>query len=191
MTSNHAGAGPPRIERKKGMKFGIGMILGLLGGLLGLVGVFLPWASASAGGITISVTGACFGGMGSIDVPGVGAFPCGQFVSGEGAIYAWGVLAFSVLGLIFVLPGKKATSTLALVMGLLVVVLAGIAIARISQLLAQVPGMSLGYGIMLSIVGGILLLVGGVFAMRAAGKAAGMMPAPVPPPMETPPNPPM
>lgn len=168
------------------MKIGKGAIIGLLGGLLGLVGVFLPWASASAGPVTISVTGACLGGIGSIDMGGV-SIPCSLAASGEGAIYAYGILAFSVLGLIFVILGKRSTSMLALIFGLLTIILAGVAIARLSSILAAAPGASLGYGIILCIVGGILLLLGSVLAMGEAKKAM-MGPAPMPmaPPMPPP-----
>src|SRR3972149_8906390 len=115
------------------MKIGKGAIIGLIGGLLGLVGVFLPWVTASALGVTISVPGACLAGIGNIDVGGI-PIPCSTAASGEGSIYVYGILAFSILGLIFVLLGKRGTAILALVFGLLDVILAGVAMARLASL---------------------------------------------------------
>jgi uncharacterized membrane protein YidH (DUF202 family) len=79
---------------------------------------------------------------------------------------------------------------LAMVFGLLALVPAGVAIARVSQALGAlgaipVVTISPGYGIFLCIVGGLLLMIGGFLAMGDAKKAAMM-----PPPMSAMPPPP-
>lgn len=182
------------------MKIGKGAIIGLIGGILGLVGVFLPWLtmSASVGPISVSVSasGMQMGG-GTLDLSGQ-AVPVG---SSEFSIYVYGILALSILGLIIVLLGKKVTAIVALLFGLLTTILAIVAYVRISSLssslqalLGSVPGVTFsvgpGFGLYLCIIGGIILLFGGVLAMMDAKKAA-MAPAPMPmPPMGPAPPPP-
>ena len=152
------------------MKIGKWAILGLVGGLLGLVGVFLPWVSVAG----VSVSGSCLGGIGTISVGGL-SIPCPA--SAEGSIYAFGILGFSVLGLIFSLLGKKMTTMLSMIFGLLTLILAGVAIARVSSVLAF-PGVSIGYGIILCIVGGVLLFISGLLAWMEMRKAGAMAPQP-------------
>jgi len=180
------------------MKIGKGAIIGLVGGLLGLVGVFLPWltVSASVGPISVSasVSGISMGG-GTLDLGTGTAIPVG---ASEFSIYVYGILAFSVLGLIVVMLGKRSTAMLALVFGLLTTILAIVAVVRMSQLASAlqalipvVPGMTVsigaGIGLYLCVIGGIILLLGGVLAMGDAKKAM-MAPAPMPmaPPMPPP-----
>ncbi len=173
------------------MKIGKGAIIGILGGLMGLIGVFLPWVtlSASVGPITISlsVPGTCVGGVGGIAIAGVGTQPC--VGSAEGAIYFYGILLLSLLGLIVSLLGRKMTSMLALVFGVLVLLLGVVAAARVVAALGAIgstPGLtiSIGYGLILSIIGGVILLVGGFLGWTEA-KKAGM--ATMPPDMSAPP----
>lgn len=169
------------------MKIGKGAIVGLLGGLLGLIGVFLPWVTASAGAISLSLPGTCVGGIGSIEIPVVGSQRCPG--SSEGAIYFYGIFVLSILGLIVSLLGRKMTSMLALVFGVLVLVLGVVAAARVVASagdIGSVPGVtiSIGYGLILSIIGGVILLVGGFLGWSEA-KKAGM--APMAPDMSAPP----
>ena len=158
------------------MKIGIGKILGLVGGILAIVGVVLPWATASGTvmGMTISMSAS-----------GLDAAKSG----GEWVAYVYGTAIFGVLGLIFVLISKKSTTMLAFVFGLLALILSGVALVRITQLIGglSAPGVSVGAGIGLYIcvVGGLLLLIGCLLAFKAVGAqaqvAAPLMAAPPPP----------
>jgi hypothetical protein len=178
------------------MRIGKGAVVGLLGGLLGLIGVFLPWVTVSASllGVTVlslSLPGTCIAGIGSIQVPVVGSVPCAppaEFAT-EGAIYFYGILLLSLLGLIVSLLGRKMTSMLALVFGVLVLLLGVVATVRVVSFFGGfggVPGLtiSIGYGLILCIIGGVILLVGGFLGWTEA-KKAGM--TTMPPDMSAPP----
>ncbi len=170
------------------MKIGKGAILGLIGGLLGLVGVFLPWFTVSALGVSFGFTGLQLASA-TIDVGGV---PFPNPYANVFSIAVYGTIAFSVLGLIVVMLGKKITAILAALFGVLTLAMAGLGAAQATALAATIPpGIPVtagaGVGIYLSIVGGLLLLIGGILAIGDAKKA--MMsgaPMPMAPPMPPP-----
>lgn len=146
------------------MKIGMGMILGLVGGLLAVVSVFLAWVSipglGGISGISLASLAAAFGGA-------------------ELSVYVYGTLAFGILGLILSLLGKKMTSILALIFGLLTILMPVIFLARIS---ASGGGGFIGVGVYVGIFGGLLLLIGGFMGWREAKKAAMTPAVPMAPP---------
>ena len=144
------------------MKLGMGLILGLVGGLLGIVSVFLAWVSILGVGIS------------GISLASVAAqFPGG----GEFVIYVYGTVGFAALGLILSLLQKKMTTMLALIFGLLTLLMPVIFLARISS---QGGGGFVGVGVYVGIVGGLILFIGSLLGWREAKKAGAMTPPPAP-----------
>lgn len=142
------------------MKIGMGAIIGLVGGLLVIVGTFLPWANVTGGGVSEDVTGAM--------VP----------------IFGLLVILFGVLGLVFAVIPRPVFGILAMVFGILALVFLLIAYLGIS-LVSGISGgsVSLSYGLYLALIGAILLIVGGPLAYRDAKRAqAPPMPMPMAPP---------
>jgi len=127
-----------------------GRILGIIGGLLTVVGVFLPWATA-----TDAYTGT-YASVSGLSVPVFGLL----------------VLLFGVLGLLFVAIGKKITCTLAAVMGIIAFVMALIVYAIWTAILTTIgnPGSMLGtgYGMYMCLVGPWVLVVGSILARKEA-----------------------
>ena len=155
------------------MKIGMGAIIGLVGGLLAVVGVFLPWFSVTSGGQTLSWSGYDLGAA-AVQYPQLAWL----------AIFPLGILAFGILGLILALIPKKVTGILAMLCGILVLVFSFIPL--LIFLLISTIGGGMGIGTPLSFIGGIILMVGGIMAYRDAKKAMtgmpmGAMPSPPPP----------
>lgn len=143
------------------MKIGMGAILGAIGGIIALIGTFLPWGTVTLLGIPIGIPG--WAGVGFLTV------------------------IFAILGLVLVLIPKKITAILALVFGVLALVFALLQYLGVSAVvaLAQLGGGtgSMGVGGYISMLGCILLIVGGGMAYSAAGKmSAPMSPMPMAPP---------
>jgi len=139
----------------------LGRILGIVGALLAVVGVFLPWATATN---TITNTSASASG---ISVPLFGVL----------------VLLFSVLGLVLVLVGKRGTCIGALIMGILAFVFALIVAAIWSAIISTFgvgDVLSIGYGLYMSLAGSIILMVGSVMTL---GELKQIAPQMAPPPM--------
>ena len=122
--------------------------MGLVGGLLTVAGVFLPWATA-----TEPVTGATASASG-IQVPIFGVL----------------VLLFGVLGLVFVLLGKRITYTLGAVMGIISFVMALIVYVIWTAVLTMIgnPGsvLSTGYGMYMCLIGPWILVFGSFWARK-------------------------
>jgi len=146
-----------------------GRIIGIIGGILTMVGVFLPWATVSGGTL-----------IGSVSLLGVLAFP-------------FGILAmiFGIIGLILVAIGKRGMCIGALILGILAFIMILLSFALLSWLAELVAGIGGGlveftvdFGIYIAIVGSIILIIGSGLAMAQAEKP-GMQPvpaAPIPPP---------
>src|SRR5439155_5868397 len=100
------------------MKFGIGRIVGIVGGLLVIIGAVLPWVTISGCTtlcpVTFSGVGAGFGGIGAI--------------------------IFGVLGLIFVAVGKRILAILGMVWGILALLLTGLAFVGFAAIGALYTG---------------------------------------------------
>ena len=164
------------------MRFGKGAAVGLAGGILGLLSVFLPWLvlTASVGPLTLSF------GFSGLALSGNLTIQSAQLSSPypEAAMWAYGILAFSILGLVMGIVGKRSTSIVALLSGVLVTVFAILALVRMPTVTISAPGLSLsvgpGFGIYVGLVGGLLLLTGGLLAWGEAKNVR--MPLPVPPP---------
>ncbi len=153
------------------MKVGLGMVLGIVGGLLTLIGAVLPWATVSGGTLTSPMV---FTGYGI----------------GYGGIL---VLVFGVLGLICVAIPKKVTAILALIWGILALLFAVLSVVGLAAIAQTVGGSGVSvtteYGVYVSLVFSLVLIVGSALAYREARKAAapGMAP-PMAPPMSPPPT---
>jgi len=145
----------------------IGRILGIVAGILTVVGVFLPWISVKdlAGNVT--------------DYSGI-AVPL--------TFFGMMTLIFGLLGLIFVAIGKRGLCIAGLVMGIIAMLFVLIIFAIMTTVLAVGAGsvFSMGIGLIISMVGSILLIIGCAIAFAQAGKKAAPAPpiAPTPPPMQ-------
>lgn len=148
------------------MALGKGAIVGILGGIVAIVGTMLPWwqVTASAGGYI------------SVSVPLLGIFTLGGLL----------VLVFGVLGLVFAALNKPVTQVVALVMGLLAAVIALVMGAFVPTVSVSIPGASgsitAGFGFWISMVGGLLLAVGGALGFVDSRKAPQAWPTQAPPP---------
>jgi hypothetical protein len=147
----------------------MGRILGIVGAILALVGTFLPWATISSDFESITASGIAIFFIG---IP---------------------VLLFAIIGLILVAMPKRGTAIGGFVMGILCLIFMMLAFVVVSILEGLVTGtnieISYDYGLWVSLVGSILLMIGGIWAFVELGKAP---PAPAPmmpmePPMEQPP----
>lgn len=138
-----------------------GSVLGIVGGLLAVVGVFLPWMTATE---TITNTSSSASG---ISVPLFGIL----------------VLLFSALGLVLALVGKRGTCIGAMIMGILAFVFALI-VATIWSAIISTFGvgdiLSIGYGLYITLAGSIILVIGSVMTL---GELKHMAPQMAPPPM--------
>jgi hypothetical protein len=146
------------------MAMSSGRIIGIVGGILVLVGMFLPWLTA-----TNSITGESASLMGAM-------FP----------IFGWLALIFGVLGLIFVAIGSRGMCIAGLIMGILAFIMVLLGFALSATLVSLLSGgiVAVGYGIYISMIGSIILIVGAGLGMGQAKKAAAPPVAPMaPPPM--------
>lgn len=141
--------------------FKTGNILGLVGGLVAVVGVFLPWMTATE---TITNTSTSASG---ISVPLFGIL----------------VLLFSALGLVLVLVGKRGACIGAMIMGILAFVF-GLIVATVWSAIISTFGagdiLSIGYGLYMSLAGSIILVIGSVLTL---GELKQIAPQMAPPPM--------
>lgn len=147
----------------------MGRIVGIIGGILALVGTFLPWATIESSVESISASGIL---LFIVGVP---------------------VLLFAIIGLILVALPKRGTAIGAFVMGILALIFVLLAFVLVGVLEGLVSGTDISitydYGMWISLVGSILLMIGGIWAFVELGKVppvpAPMMP--MEPPMEQPP----
>ena len=143
----------------------IGRILGIVGAILALVGVVLPWV---AGHVAATNTDRSLSGI---------EFP----------LFIFGVplLLFAVVGLVLVAIPKKGTAIAGLIMGIIALVIAMIPMAILASIIVewQIPGevASIGYGLYISLVGAVLLIVGSAIGIKDASA-----PKPMPPPVMQP-----
>ena len=128
--------------------FGIWAILGLVGGLLVIVSMFLPW----------------------ITLPGLAVIGI--------ATGFWGILPFifSIIGLVMCVLRKRAFYIVGGIMGILSFVFPLIIMMIISSIAAafgkiEVGASLLGIGLYLAIIGGLLLTVGGFGGFAQTPKA--------------------
>jgi hypothetical protein len=122
-----------------------GRPLGIVGGILALVGTVLPW-------VTISDA------AGSITASGLEVF-----------IFGIPAMILGVLGLVFLAIEKKGFAIAGLVMGILVLIFAILAVTMTSVIAGfaaytGVVTVGMGYGMYLTLVGAILLIVGGALS---------------------------
>lgn len=139
-----------------------GRILGIVGGLLAVVGIFLPWATAT--NPTTNTSSSASG----ISVP----------------IFGILVALFSVLGLVLVFVGKKGTCTAGAIMGILAFIFAMIFAALWSAIITTFSVgdiFSIGYGLYVTMIGSIILILGSFMARGEAVRS--LTPQVAPPPM--------
>jgi len=126
-------------------------MIGALGGIIAIVGVFLPWVTASVLGVGISVSGwDAYSTLGSYEpliVLIVAIVTLLVAVLTKGMIQKWGTTIF---GLITLILGAYYAMN----------------VASVAGDAAQFVGVtvSVGYGLYLVIVGGIVALIGGIMA---------------------------
>jgi hypothetical protein len=146
------------------MKMNTGSLVGIVGGLLVIIGVVMPWMSDSVGN---SVSGLTAG------------------ISTLGII----LILFGVLGVVMLIPGKRGLAVGSIVFGVLALLLY-LAMLGLSSLLTSMAGtlgasVSVGFGLYLGFIGSILLIVGAVVA-RSQIKTAAAHPAAPPAPPQAP-----
>jgi hypothetical protein len=130
-------AAPPK-------KMTMGLILALIGGLLMLVGTFLPWATVKGTNI--------LGQTEEITVIGA--------VSGIGGIL---VLIMGILVIIMAAIKKPIGAAIFGIIGLIFSGLAFIGISALDTLLSGTEiSVDIGFGIFISLIGCVLALVGGI-----------------------------
>jgi hypothetical protein len=122
-----------------------GRPLGIVGGILALVGCVLPW-------VTISDS------FSSITASGLGVF-----------IFGVPAMILGILGLVFVAIPKRGFAIAGLIMGILVMIFVVLAITMTSVIAGYatytgVVTVSMDYGMYVTLVGAILLMVGGGLA---------------------------
>lgn len=154
------------------MKVSKGMIVALIGGIIVIAGVFLPWwaMEQETEGIKMTASingwGTATGKMGeeptqSEDVPD---WP----VWGKIAM-VMGILGL-VLGIIMSFVEQKIIPILVIVFGLLAIIFAGLLLGKIGMTEEIKNGLSnfydLSYGGFTTIIGGVLILIGGAIGMR-------------------------
>ena len=143
------------------MKMNPGSIVGIVGGLLIIIGVMLPWMSDSTG---YSISGLTAG------------------ISVLGMV----LILFGVLGLVMLIPGKRGLALGSMVFGVLALLLY-LAMLGLSSILTSMAGtlgasVSVGFGLYLGFIGSILLIVGAIVARSEMKKAASAPVAPPAPP---------
>lgn len=146
------------------MKMNTGSLVGIVGGLLIIIGVMMPWMSDSVGN---SISGLTAG------------------ISILGII----LIIFGVLGLVMLIPGKRGLAMGSIVFGILALLLY-LAMLGLSSLLTSMVStlggsVSVGFGLYLGFIGSILMIVGAVVA-RSQIKAAAAAPAAPPAPPQAP-----
>ncbi|MFN4133281.1 MAG: hypothetical protein ACK4GQ_02800 [Candidatus Hadarchaeales archaeon] len=127
--------------------------IGLVGGILGIAGVFTEWASAGALGFSMGFTGFDI----LVRVGASDAWPVAVSLLG-------GVLA--LLGAIGLLAAKRVLGFLLPIGGILAIAGAGYAATKIAEFAGGIGGggipisINIGIGIYLCIIGGVLALIG-------------------------------
>lgn len=166
-----------------------GRIVGIVGGLLVVIGGILPWIYAESS-------------IDSASLPGILTIPFGTLA-----------FIFGIVGLILVALKGRGVAIGALVMGILALIFALLLFPLLSILESIISGTDVtvraDYGLYISLVGSVILIIGAGLAFSQAGRAEEMAPpmpyAPGPPmegppmgappmeepPMEQPPEPPM
>ena len=148
------------------MKMSTGSLVGIVGGVLVIMGVILPWWSGSNGVSTVSFSGLDTGAN----------------------TFGYIMIVFGLLGLVMVAPGKRGLAIGSIVFGVLAMLLYLMVIAILGLInwtsgLSGTITTSTGYGLYIGFIGSILLIVGAVMARSAAKKAAAAPVAPPAPPM--------
>lgn len=130
--------------------------IGLLGGIIAIVGLFLAWASVTFTGGTVDITGFNLV-TGSITVMGI---PVSIGTMGYAVLALVGGI-IALIGGIGLLVGKRAIGFLLPIGGLLAIVGGGWGLADVANAIAVTGAtLSVGYGIYICIVGGIMALIG-------------------------------
>jgi uncharacterized membrane protein YphA (DoxX/SURF4 family) len=128
-------------------------IIGLVGGILALVGVLLPWISVSALIITVNFTG--------LDI-------MSNALWNKYMIYPVLTLIFGLLALVLCIMRKKMLYLGGGIMGILAFILPLVFMIVVN---GDAKTNVTGYGVYLSMVGGILALVGGILGFVKTPKA--------------------
>lgn len=141
------------------MKMNTGSIVGIVGGLLIIIGVVLPWMSDDIGN---SISGLTAG----ISVLGIV------------------LILFGVLGLVMLIPGKRGLAIGSIVFGALALLLYLAMLGLSSILTSMASGLgasvSVGFGLYIGFIGSILLIVGAIVA-RSQLKSVAPAPPVAPP----------
>jgi hypothetical protein len=133
---------------------GTGAAVGIIGSILVLIGIFLPWVSAGAYGFSISFSG--------WDINSISG------TLGLGAI--WQVMGLLAIGLICVVFSimeavvAKIAGALVLVLGIISALIAFTAWNELSPI-SSIPGASIGFGIWICIIGSIIVAIGGLIGV--------------------------
>lgn len=139
------------------MAMSMGRIVGIVGGVLLILGVFFPWASVSNTLTSVDVSG-----MNILGIP---------------------VLILGLIGLLFVATGRRGLCLGAGILGIISLIWLMLMMGALSWIasaaaIAGTTTVSMSYGLYLCVIGTIALVVGGFWAWMDAKKAA-KAPAPV------------
>jgi len=137
-----------------------GVIVGIIGGILTVLGVILPWAASEFGSVS---------GLYTIPGTAIGT-----------TIFGYPLLILGILGLLMALPGKKGLAMGTIIMGIIAMLL-GLIVIGFVGLISDISGgvASMGIGAILCLVGPIVMILGG-FMIRSDVKKE-MMAPPAPP----------
>ena len=144
------------------------VIIGLLGGLMALIGGVLPWLEMRT--CVSTIIQICV----AVPLP----FALGSLspILGIGQILA---LVFGLIGLVLLFLQKPMTGMVAGVMGILALVFAVLYFVTAPAYFTQLSGgvvdiqIGLGFGIYITMIGGVLLLVGGLMQWKGLKAKAG------------------
>ena len=151
----------PEAAKPAFMNRGIGGLLGLVGEILVLLGALLPWATVSGGGRSAPET----------------------FLGVTSGLFGILLSQLGFFSIIMMMDGKKTTIIAAIIMGFFSIFLSALSLVFPKELTAF--GAESGaviensVGLYLCTIGGIVLLLGSIFALIEAGKP-GKVPTPMP-----------
>ena len=142
----------PQPPVNKGSVAGAGV--GILGSVMILIGIFLPWAGAGAFGFSISFSGWDLNSMSTS--------------LGTGAL--WEVTALLGLGVLCMILSiieavtAKAPGAIVLVFGIISILVTILVFNELSPILS-IPGAFIGFGVYVCIIGSIIATIGGAIGV--------------------------
>jgi len=144
------------------MKINVASILALIGALIALIAVFMPWMAVGAGYFKVSVTGWGF----ITDNAGAAATAFATIVLVVTII----ALLFAILSALDVkLADKKVVGIIMVLLGIVIAAMTYLAVfdqyAAVNNLIHDTSMLSYGIGMFMGIIGGVLVMVAGILGV--------------------------